>query len=232
MNLGEILDQQENLGYADDTRTARTGMTNAVARRIYAMRRWPWLKSLAASGGTTTAGTESKDLSVAIPTLQFIDAVSIERGQSTYDLDWLANEQLRELARHNKVVGGTFITRGIPRYWTNAGLLTVHFWPVPDATYTIRVDGVTRPADMTSEATTPSLPAAYHDLLVWGPLVQMTYRERDTAGNQMAQANFNELLLEMMHQYSMVQRQTTAQVESSGEYAAYDGPGGFPWSVA
>lgn len=215
MNLGQILTAQEELGYGTDTQTARTSMTNSCARRVYALRRWPFLKVLGATGPVLVAGTESYDVSAILTDLQYIDGISLDHATGTdYDLEYLDNEAFRELRRVDA-------TRETPLWWTATGK-TVYLYPTPNAVFTIKVDYLQKPAALVSAGDVPALPEEYHDILVWGGLVEMTFRERDYNGHQFAQQEYDKRLLEMMHQYGMVQRQTSSRVVKSGQHTPFD----------
>lgn len=218
MNLGQILDSQEAKGYALDTRTARLDMVNSVGRRICNLRRWPWLKVLGATGPDTVRGTESYDITTTLADLQYIDAVSIRStGNVGYDLEYLENEQYREFAR----ITPNATTYGQPLYWTATGG-TVYLYPKPDAAYGTRIDYLRGWTDLASDTDQPIIPTRYHDLLVWGTVAEMCFRERDNAGREVALDEYDKRLLEMMHQERMVQRQTVSRVVDSGTWVGYD----------
>lgn len=215
MNLGQILTAQRELGYAADTDVARTSMTNSVQRRICNLRRWPFLKTLGAAGPNTVAGTSQYNLAASIASLKDIDAVSLEPATGDgIDIAYLDNEEFRRFQRVDA-------TRGTPCYWTSTDKV-VHLWPTPSSVWTLRVDHTIRPVDLVNAGDNPTLPVEWHDLLVWGPIVEMAHRERDEERRQQALGEFDQRLLEMMHQYGMVQRQTSKRVVRSGYWDAYD----------
>lgn len=213
MNLGQLRTALQQRGYATDTATPQTELINSVYRRVCGMRRWPFL---AASGTITmTAGTGIYDVDVAAGigrTLLVVNAVRIEFGTGYPEISYLPEQEFRDLQHADR-------NRGVPLYWT---LIDddLNFWPLPDANYVITVDFTLDPTDLTADGDTPVLPAAFHDILVWGAIKELAFRERDWGARAVALEEYNARLADMMHTFGVKQRQTSTQVKDWREPGA------------
>lgn len=185
---------------------------NSVYRYVCSSQRWPWLEAQDTSL-TTTAGTTYYSLST-ITDLRQLDAVRLRDSSGTYNLDYMDKQPLE--TRVADCSGNS-----LPRYWTLArGELG--FFPTPDATYTIVLDYVNVPDDLAALTDVPVLPTPYHDVLVWGAIVELAYRERDYWDNGVAQQSYMQRYKAMQEEYMLRQVQTSSRVKRSGFYDDVD----------
>lgn len=205
MTLAEIIASIQAKGFGTDTAAEQKIAVNSVYRRIHGMRRWPYLER-SSTALTTTIGQETVSL-VTLPNLMWVDAVRLRLGTEAFEVDYL---QPQELRRESVLDADA----GMPRYWTEAAG-EIHLWPTPEAAYTIELDYTTTPADLAADADVPVFDSTYHDLLVWGAVVELGFRQRDANLMAMAKGEFNDRMVEMVRSYSLRQRQTSQQVEHS-----------------
>lgn len=205
MNLGELRTAIQQKGYGTDTATAQTGLINSIYRRIGGEHRWPWLEAQNTSI-TTTAGDPDYSLA-AITDLAHIDAVRVHRGTEYPQLSYIAPQDLRDMEHVDR-------DNGTPRFWTyvNAQL---RLWPAPDAAYTVTIDYLKRPTVLSADGDTPIFDSTYHDVLVWGAVAELAFRERDWSAKNFADAEFNLRYNEMKRSYGLKQRQNATHVKRS-----------------
>lgn len=210
-------------GYASDTATAQTELLNSVYRRLSGMRRWPWLET-GTAGLVTIVGQSAYNLLSTVPDFLHVDAVRLEIGTEYYDLEYEREQDFRSLQHTDR-------TNGIPSLWTLRGRADLNLHPRPDRVYTVTVDYLKDPPDLLSDSDQPLVPATYQDILVWGAIVELAYRERDWQGVQVADANYGQRLLDMMLEYGLTQRQTSTQVVQSGTYDHLDERTWRQWGI-
>ena len=203
MTLAQLRTALQTRGYATDTATQQTELLNAVYREIAGVRRWDWMEA------TTTApcvvGTET--VTPVATDILAVDALRILSGTSYYLLDYEPPQQFKERSYVDRDVG-------TPQYWTYSQG-AYRLWPRPDKTYTVDIDYVKDPADLSADGDTPLLPATYHDLLIWGAVRDITFRERDWNGNNVATKRFEDLLARMTAAHGIRQRQDSQYVRRS-----------------
>jgi hypothetical protein len=208
MTLAELLLSLQSKGYSTDTVAAQTFALNAVYRRINGMRRWPYLERRD-TALTTTAGQSSVNFA-SIPALMWVDAVRIELGTEYPTLEYKERQELRELNHQDR-------DRGTPQYWTEAAG-ELHLWPVPDASYEITLDYITTPPDLVDDDDVPVFDTTYHDVLVWGAVLDLGFRSRDWGAYQYAKHEYQDRLREMIAEYGIRQRQSSSRIVDSGFY--------------
>jgi hypothetical protein len=77
------------------------------------------------------------------------------------------------------------------------------------------------PPPLSSDSDTPVIPAIYQDVLVWGAVAAISYRERDYFDAPTA-INKKELLLKRMQQELMLrQRQTSTHMRRTQRTHSY-----------
>lgn len=217
--LAQLRTRLQARGYATDTATPQTEMINSVYRYIIGLRRWPFLEVANDTSITTTVDDGIYDLTT-ITDLLHVDAVRAEINTNEfYPMQHKPYQEFRSFQHGHR-------ENGSPVYWTRTAD-NLHIWPEPDRAYTLNIDYIKDPVDLTTDADTIVIPDAYADVLVWGPIQDLTYRERDPEGYAMAQDKFGAILLEMMHQYGVRQRQSSDQVRYSGTYDHLSPPGLF-----
>src|SRR6202000_675869 len=107
--------------------------------------------------------------------------------------------------------------QGAPRYWTeNNGTITI--WPATDGGYMLGIDYFKDPPDRAALTDVPLLPAVYHDVLVWGVIQELAFRERDIWGQELSQGYFQTRYKQMQEENMLRQRQSSSRVKKSGFY--------------
>lgn len=152
-----------------------------------------------------TAGTAAYDVDAVMTDFLVINAVRIEFGTNYPEISYLPEQEFRDLQHEDR-------QRGVPLYWT---LIDddVNFWPTPDANYVITFDYTKDPPDLAADGDTPLLPATFHDILVWGAIKELAYRERNWSARAVALEEYNARMSDMMHAFGVKQRQTSTQVK-------------------
>lgn len=208
-----ILGRVQALGYATDTEASQLLALNMLHKRILNFRRWSFLFSTS-STKTLTVGNGTLSIE-ALAATKRIDAVRLELSPSTFiSLDNLPIQEMREFEHVERLTG-------TPEFWAREGT-TLHFWPIPDLAYTVVQDFIENPIELTTGSAEVQIPDSHADILVWGTLMGMTFRERDWDGHNFARQMYSELLAEMSAQYGMTDRQTAKHVTASGFYDVYD----------
>lgn len=207
MTLAQLQAAIQAKGYGTDTAAQQLAFLNETYRKVTSKERWPFLEAQDKSL-STAAGTSS--YSLATLNYRNLDAVRIEiTAQQQYvDLRYLSPQAFRSYEHIDR-------DQATPVYWT-VYANQLHFWPVPDAVYLITIDYINEPPDLVSGADTPVIPLPYHDLLVWGAVKSLAYRERDWVGTQIADQEYETLLTRFQEEYLVRQRQTASHVKKSG----------------
>jgi len=205
MNLGQLRTSLQGKGYGSDTASAQTAALNAAYRRVVGGRHWPWLQRLSTSL-TTSVSNPSVPLTT-ITDLMWVSAVRIEIGSEFYDLIPLEEEEFRSREYQDR-------QPSVPEYWTEV-FGEIRLYPRPDRVYTIALDYYTTPPDLVNDVDVPLFDSTFHDVLVWGALSDMAFRERDFAAYQMADRMFDARLLEMQRSYGLGQRHKSKHVQRS-----------------
>lgn len=218
----QILEQVQSLGYATDTKAAQLTMLNQVQRRISNARRWTFL--LTTSTKVATVNNPGVVFDTTLGETKRIDAVRLEdSGSNGFELTPIELQTIRQYIVEDEATGK-------PEYWARRGQ-EILLYPIPDAAYTIVIDSVINPAVIASEATNVSIPDSHVDILTWGIIQQITFRERDWDGHNFARQMYSELFTEMIGQYGMLQRQSSTHVISSGQWDNFDVESAWPTSA-
>lgn len=200
----------QNKGYGLDTAPGvQNSMINSVYRRIIGMYRWPFLELADNSSITCAVGVAKYNVGV-IADLLHIDAVRAEIDSEFYDLEYADMQVFRTLEHTDRAVG-------VPRYWTS-GDQELRVWPYPDRAYTLKIDYIIDPADLVGDADVPVIPPAYRDVLCWGAIAELTFRERDVEGYNIAKQEYLAILTDMKAEFNLRNRQSSDQVGRSGTY--------------
>ncbi len=213
MNLAQIQTAVQNRGYSTDTSAAQIDIINSVYRELRSERQWWWLEKQDTSLLTTIGvGTVSHSTIADFlhPTAVRIQLPTNPYPQGVYDLTYMPPQEMRSNEH-------LWRDQGIPEYWSEqAGVF--HFWPIPDQVYTVVVDYIRDPGDLVLTTDVPVFPAVYHDVLVWGAVAELTFRERDVFNNRTAMEVYQAKLEKMRKADSIRQRQSSRYVTRSGMY--------------
>lgn len=217
----EIMERVQAKGYGSDTETAQLAMLNQVQRRIVNSRRWAFL--LSSTEKTTTTGVESVALDAEIgPTIR-VDGVELtESNGSPLDTEYVEPPVIREYIHDSSATGR-------PRFWSRIGQNLI-FYPIPDAAYKVKVYTVANPV-IATKTDKVTIPDSHTDILEWGIIEQLTFRERDWDAHNFARQMYAELFTEMLGQYGMQQRGQATHVTSSGSWDNYDVEEAWPTFV-
>ncbi len=218
----EVLQNVRALGYGTDTEGPQLLMLSQLQKRIVNARRWTFLLETVTK--TTTAGAETVALDATLGATQRVDAVwAKDSGSNPIQLEYVEPEVLKQYTHDNT-------STGRPRYWSRFGQNLI-LYPIPDATYTLTVDVVKNPAKLATKSENVIIPDSHTDILVWGVIEQISFRERDWDGHNFARQMYAELFTEMLAQYGMPQRQQATHVTDSGQWDNYDPESAWPVSA-
>lgn len=211
MNLTALLTAIQDKGYSADTVAQQTNALNAAYRRILGMHRWPFLEKQADLVGATGVGISTVSL-VGITDLRDngVDAVRLyeqDNPAAKLDLTYLEPQQFRSLQH-------SYPDNGEPQYWTMIDN-QLNLWPAPIKVYGVVIDYVKTVPALSAGGDTPVFDPAYHDVLVWGAIKDMTFRERDYSGSAWAAQMYGQQLGEMERSYGVRQKQNSRQVQRS-----------------
>lgn len=184
-------------GYGTDSATAQAEAIKSAWRRVLGLRRWPFLEATATV--TATVGSETVSLA-SITDLARVEAVRLTIGTEGYgDLKFVERSRLRNWLASD-------LDQATPDAWTlHAG--AVLLYPRPERAYTVSVDYKKRPAYNAADIV---FPEDYRDVLVWGAISELTFRQRELNGY--AEAQFRDRLSEMIHDMGLEQRQGAREV--------------------
>lgn len=210
MTLAQMRTALQARGYATDTATSQTEAINTRYRALAGKRRWPWLEAQNAT--LVTVANNAVVSTAAITDLLWIDAVRIESTTEFWELEYLSPQEFRELEHRDR-------DGQRPANWTQING-TLRLWPRPDRVYTVTVDYLKDPPDLSADGDTPLFAATYHDLLVWGAIIDIAFRERDMQGVEFAGRQYQDLERRMESEYGVRERQNATHVRRSSFWAS------------
>lgn len=220
MNLTALLTAIQDKGYATDTVAQQTNALNAAYRRVLGMHRWPFLEKQVTITAATTVGSPTVNIS-SITDLRDdgisavrISTSSIDRTDISY-----ADPQDFRTAQHD------YTGNGEPEFWTYTNG-SLQLWPNPDKAYDVTIDYVKTVPALASGSDVPVFDPTFHDVLVWGAIKDMTFRERDYSGSAWAAQMYGQQLGEMERSYGVRQKQSARQVQRSSFWGGV-GRGGW-----
>lgn len=207
MNLGQIQAAVVDRGYSIDQVTP--SIVNAVYREVLSLARWPFLEKQSTSI-STTAGVGGYPLNSIASDWLLIDAVRIEQPaiQQYNNLTYSSPQEFRDNEHVDRGLG-------TPYLWTAINQ-NLRLYPIPDGVYQVDVDYIQQPPDLAASGDVPIIPLLYHDILVWGSVAQIAYRERDWIGQNVANTEKESRLKRMSEEYLLRQRQSDSHVKRSG----------------
>lgn len=212
MNLGQLRTAIQRRGYETDTVTSQTEAINSVYREIVGDHRWKWLEAQSAAV-PTVAGTAGYALT-AFGT-DVVHPLRVHFGSTAIgfeDLSYIPPEEMQRLQFQDRAGD----SRGVPTNWTYQNSQII-LWPEPDsASYSIFLDYVKDPPDLSADGDTPLLPATYHDLLVVGAIAEIATRQRDWATHDRYRTRFQIGLRRMKAQEGLGQQGQSLQIPRSG----------------
>lgn len=222
MNLAALQQQMQMLGYGTDTAAQQTLMLNDAYRLIHSQQRWPFLEKQATL--STVAGVNVVPYTSIADLVEF-DSVRLAvpgdtSATQSINLQNVESQDMRDMEQLDA-------TQGIPTFWSliaNA----IHLYSFPDKVYTLNVDYIYAPPDLVVGTDVPVLPTEYHDLLVWGAIKLMNFRERDIYSYNTSSMEFEQRLKRMKQALLLRQRQTPSTVKKSGFYGSGTP---LPWNV-
>lgn len=212
---GQVLASVQALGYGTDTKVSQLAMLNQVQRRILNARRWTF--ALSSVSKACVASNEAVAFDTEVGTTQRIDAVRLTGligAAEPLFLEYVEAPVIREYIHDNSATGQ-------PRFWSRRGQ-NIILYPIPDKAYPLTIDTVLNATLLANEAANVVVPDSHIDILIYGVIMQVTFRERDWDGHNMARQLYAELFTEMLAQYGMQQRQQSSHVTSSGQWDNYE----------
>lgn len=205
MNVAALQTAVQAKGYGTDTATAQIELLNSVYRRLCGLHRWPWLEKQDTSI-STVVGTGSYVLT-GITDLLRVDAVHITSGTEYPELEYRPPLELRDLDHVDRATG-------VPKYWSVLDQ-KLQFWPRPDKVYSVTIDYIFDPPELVAAGAAPIFDATFHDILVWGAVKEIAFRERDWNAVSWAKNEYEVSLAQMERSYGIRQRQTASHVRQS-----------------
>lgn len=187
MTRAEIKTALQALGYGTDTDTVQNTLIDQAYREVAGSRTWSWLEGIQTNATLAVGDNTVNALATDIDT---VNDVFIELG-STYlaPLTEMDAEELLRRAHEDR-------TNDIPLYYAQyEGSLFVH--PRPDQVYTITIHYHKVPTMPTGDSWVPPFPDTFHEVLVYGALKQMAFRQRDWSAFNVADATFRMILRQM-----------------------------------
>lgn len=206
MNLGEIQDNVDDLGYQQLDAQSLSAI-NRVYRRVLGMRRWDFLE--ATTFPPCVTGTSALSMAAATD-FKRVDVIemSVPGVDRPAEFDYLPYNQWRD---YTKATGND---QGQPRYWTeSAGAINIH--PPADGTYNFGVRYIKTSPVLVNSTDIPILPEAYHDVLVYGAAAELAARERDQMSVNFFTSLHTSRLQEMIAEHGVRQRQNARYVRRS-----------------
>ncbi len=191
------------LGYDGLTDAQVDVAIQQARRRVFQDRRWSFLEagntSLSTANGVATVSL------AAITDLAHLDSVRHTTAQRD-PLAWRPYQILRDLRQNHPDDSGP------PEYWTryNGALL---LWPTPDAAYALDIAYIKYPGDLVA-ATNDTVPDRYRDLVTWGAVIPLAFRQREFQAASSAENVYDQLLAQYFALDATEQRQTSRQVIS------------------
>lgn len=213
MNLGQLKQQLQDLGYGSDTAAQQLDFINATYREIHSRERWPFLEAIDQTQ-STVAGTPAYTPPMA--NWRNIDAIRLDQpaAQNYFSMDYMDPQSFFD-AQH---LDQNFT--GMPEVWTMYAS-QVWFYPIPDAAYRVSYYYIAEPADLASDSDVPLIPVAFHDVLVAGALVRSAQRQRDYLTEEIWQSKYADSIRHLEEEYKLRQRQTSSEVKRSGAWDSY-----------
>lgn len=195
MNLGQIRGFiKSQIG---ETTASNDALINSYINwgyhEIASRRDWDWLKEVGASI-TTTSGIE--EYTLASDTHRIMGNL-----RDTTNERYIQEFSYRQFVKLYPNVGST--DTGSPLYWyptelDSNGNQLIKFYPVPNATLTIKYDYVKRITDLSVDADTPIVPTRYHRLLIDYGLARWYEKEREYTDSGYFNAKFENELRQML----------------------------------
>lgn len=213
MELQEILVRIQAHGYGTDTTAQQIQFVNDSYNEVNGKQRWPFLEENDQSL-STVPGQYIYSLASLLNFRQ-VDAVRFNDGADFWEKgEYVSPQQWRdEFYRQGGSGNRQFNEK--PARWTIIDQ-SLHILPVPDGVYTIDIDYVITPPELLNPTDISLWPDDYDDILVWGAIRSLAYRERDWLGRNFAQTEFETRLSRMNEEYMVRQRQTSSEVIRSG----------------
>lgn len=218
MQLSDLVTSVQGKGYSfsnaiTDPANPIVIALNSAYRNILGNQRWPFLEKQNRAI-TMVVGTDTYAMST-IADLTQVDAIRIENDATNefYDLENKEQQEFRDFQHIDRQVDK-------PLYWSMVANNFV-FWPVPDLPYMVVVDYIYKPPDLAVATDVPVLPLVYHDVIVWGAVMELAFRERDWLGRNFAEGMYQQKYKQMEEEYLLRQRQTSSHVKSSGYWDSY-----------
>lgn len=218
MNLSDLVAAVAARGYTfpqpiTDPTNPIVAALNATYRTVCGAQRWPFLEK-EDSSISTALGVSSYALS-AIADLRQLDAVRLQDASgTTRDLRNMDPQAFKSRITDDMWGNDT------PQLWTqHAGNLLLY--PTPDGAYTLLIDYIFQPPDLVAATDVPVIPEGYHDVLVWGAILEVAYRERDLLSQELGQGYYEEKYKQLEQEYLLRQRQTSSEVIRSGYWSTF-----------
>jgi hypothetical protein len=223
MNLSQLQAAVQAKGYTTDTAAQQTQFINETYREICGMSRWKFLEAedsslitIVGQPNYSLTSTLNGGINLNGGNWRNLDSIRIQT-QETPIPSSMTNLQYKSPEGPDGFFEYQHIDRNnsTPFHWTFFQQ-QLWFYPHPDMQYIVRIHYIQEPPDLSAPSDVPILPIQYHDVLVWGAVESMAFRERDWLGRQFAQQKKEEFLRRLQEEYWIQQRQTSSHVRKSG----------------
>lgn len=207
MNLTALQASLQAKGYGTDTSAQQIIAINDTYRRVIGMHRWPFLETTVNTLVTVANASTVNLTSVTDLRTDGIDRVFLTIGTDSFPLEYLRPSEFRRKQ-------ALYSDAGEPEAWTfSQGALRL--WPTPDRVYTVTLDYLKDAPDLAAGSDSPLFDETYHDLLVWGAVADLAFRERDYSGAAWADQQYRMRLAELERAYNVRQRQNARHIQRS-----------------
>lgn len=217
LTMQDVKASVQSHGYGTDTTTQQTTMIRDTLRMLYGLRRWHFATALSATFNASVANAGIVDIStlgrgIQITSVRLGDAT----GTDPRDLDFADEVQMSQL-RHESLS----TDRGYPEIWSRRGD-SLLFYPRPDATYAVTIEYQALTTLPSADGDTIIWPETHLDVIVYGVLMRMAIRQRDSNMYDRYKVLFNEALLAMERDEADTDRQTDLEVQPGGTLSWMD----------
>lgn len=218
--LAQLQSELQAHGYGTDTASVQVAALNEAVRDIRAWRHWPWQQTY---NFGDTLPNNSQLLGTPIPT-SYLEPTGF-RYQIPNTNDYESVTYLNPVDFQERNNDQT--TKGAPSYWTIINGLGLMVWPNSDRAYTVAFDYGPNPTLLVNPGDTVNIPDAFINLIIWGALKHLAFRERDWAAFDKAEAQFQVYIQKASADIGMTPQNTPSEVRRSGFYDNYEGPIGI-----
>jgi hypothetical protein len=198
-------------GYVGQADADLDSVINESRRELARKKLWTWRLTQNSAVSTTLSNTTVS--LAAITDLSQIQGVRLRFNNIYYDLDWMELEELQDNIATDSALAGT--NNAVPLYWSRRGATDIIIWPAPDQAYTVIVDYAKSLDTLSDPANLTDLivPDDLRDVVAWGAIRILAFRQRDQFAIQYAVENYNSVLRSALDNDTKQSRSESTQVK-------------------